>query len=69
MEVGRMYVEDVEPTIEYSGPKVWADVEADEATFDKLDLEGRPRAFGRPIFTPSCESSGWALCSAVGRAR
>ena len=44
----RMYVEDVEPTLEYSGPKAWADVEADEATFDKLDLTDGPEPLGDP---------------------
>ncbi|CAK0847353.1 unnamed protein product [Prorocentrum cordatum] len=44
----RMHVEDVEPTIEYRKTKAWADVEADEATFDKLDLTGGPEPLEDP---------------------
>ncbi|CAK0862940.1 unnamed protein product [Prorocentrum cordatum] len=47
-QVRRMRVEGVEPTIEYNGPKVWADVEADEATFDKLDLADGPEPLEDP---------------------
>eukprot|EP00959_Pyramimonas_sp_CCMP1952_P072765 1520505-Pyramimonas_sp.AAC.1 len=44
----RMHAEDMEPTIERSGPKVWADVDADVATVDKLDLVDGPEPMGDP---------------------
>ncbi|CAK0802076.1 unnamed protein product [Prorocentrum cordatum] len=58
-----MYAEDAGPTIECSGPKAWADVEADEATFDKLDLTDGPEPLEDPQRSVTW-SSGWAFRSA-----